>query len=152
MFIILDNSDDEEEGLNESTFTTKQKRNPSRSKPVTKFRNEKGETKLHIAAIAGNYKAVHTLLEQGADVKAEDNAGWTPLHEAANHGFIDIIELLLKHGSDINHRGPGGVTPLYDAGQAGNFEVMEFLLDKNASVKMITDEVSIHEVSICYKV
>ncbi|XP_034240435.1 tonsoku-like protein [Thrips palmi] len=136
---LSDDSDNEEEGLFESTFSAKTKRNPTRSKAVTKWKNERGETKLHRACIQGNIKAVHTLLAQGANVNAVDFAGWTPLHEAANHGHIDLVDLLLKRGADINCKGLGGVTPLYDAAEAGNFEVVEFLLDRNASVHILTD-------------
>ncbi|KAK3748169.1 hypothetical protein QZH41_000754 [Actinostola sp. cb2023] len=51
--------------------------------------NEKGETNLHRAAIAGDGLLVGTLINQGADVNARDYCGWQPLHEACNHGHTD---------------------------------------------------------------
>ena len=40
-------------------------------------RNERGETPLHLACIRGDESAVLSLIEQGADVNATDNAGIT---------------------------------------------------------------------------
>lgn len=50
-------------------------------------KNEKGESQLHRACIAGNVAMVRRLIDQGHPVNVRDNAGWSPLHEAANHGF-----------------------------------------------------------------
>ena len=38
-------------------------------------RNERGETPLHLACIKGDSAAVLNLLEQGADIDANDHAG-----------------------------------------------------------------------------
>ena len=38
-------------------------------------RNERGETLLHTAAIKGDIRTAATLVEQGAEVNATDNAG-----------------------------------------------------------------------------
>ena len=40
-------------------------------------RNERGETKLHVAAISGNLQRVRALISQGADVNTADYAGIT---------------------------------------------------------------------------
>lgn len=40
-----------------------------------KKRNEKGETKLHIAARRGNLSLVKTLISSGICVNEQDNAG-----------------------------------------------------------------------------
>jgi ankyrin repeat protein len=44
-------------------------------------RNGKGETKLHVACIRGNFETVKALIRKGASIDVTCNAGWTPLHE-----------------------------------------------------------------------
>lgn len=51
---------------------------------------------LHLAAKAGHAKAVRLLLEQGADVLAEDYFGRTALHAAARFGHWEVVEELMK--------------------------------------------------------
>ncbi|XP_041376407.1 tonsoku-like protein isoform X2 [Gigantopelta aegis] len=100
-------------------------------------RNEKGETPLHRACIAGNLKQVKKLLDQGHPVNPRDYCGWLPLHEASNFDFSDIVELLLDHGAAIDDRGGegcGGITPLMDAGSSGSLNVMEVLIKHGANL------------------
>ncbi|XP_014664126.1 PREDICTED: tonsoku-like protein [Priapulus caudatus] len=108
-----------------------------KKKPAWNRRNEKGETPLHRAAIAGNQVRVKELMSQGHLVNPRDGAGWTPLHEAANHGHAEIVRLLTKHGAWVNDRGGrhcGGLTPLHDAAQNGHLSVMQVLLDHKANI------------------
>ncbi|XP_054733938.1 tonsoku-like protein [Anastrepha obliqua] len=111
---------------------------------LTIKRNNKGETQLHQACIAGNIELVRRLLDQGHVVNVRDHAGWIPLHEACNHGFRDIVELLLDRGSAvaINDKGGlscDGITPLYDACSNGFLDVVELLLDRGADTAIKTD-------------
>lgn len=71
-------------------------------------KNEKGESQLHRACIAGNLAMARRLIDQGHPVNVRDHAGWLPLHEASNHGFKEIVELLLDHGALINDKGGTG--------------------------------------------
>lgn len=71
-------------------------------------KNEKGESQLHRACIAGNLAMVRRLIDQGHPVNVRDHAGWLPLHEAANHGFTEIVDLLLDNGATINDKGGTG--------------------------------------------
>ena len=111
---------------------------------LTIKRNNKGETQLHQACIAGNIELVRRLLDQGHVVNVRDHAGWIPLHEASNHGFRDIVELLLDRGAAvaINDKGGiscDGITPLYDACSNGFLDVVELLLDRGADTAIKTD-------------
>lgn len=108
-------------------------------------RNQKGETPLHLACIAGNQTLVKQLLDQGHEVIVRDNAGWIPLHEACNHGYKEIVEVLLTRSGNrgINDRGGtkcDGVTPLYDACSNGNLEIVELLLERGADPTMKTND------------
>lgn len=114
------------------------------NRTLTIKRNNKGETQLHQACIAGNLELARRLIEQGHTVNVRDHAGWLPLHEASNHGFRDIVELLLDKGAAvaINDKGGtscDGITPLYDAFANGFLDVAELLLERGADATVRTD-------------
>ncbi|XP_050398300.1 tonsoku-like protein [Patella vulgata] len=134
----LSESEPEEEDTNQETRTRCSRKTNSKAKV-----NEKGETPLHRACIAGHIKKVKKLIEQGHPVNPRDFCGWIPLHEAANHDFYDIVEYLLNHGAHVNDRGGascGGVTPLIDASNCGNMEIVELLVNKGANKLAKDDE------------
>lgn len=70
--------------------------------PYINTPNKAGDTPLHEAAAAGNYKLVYQLLKSGADpsVNLPDNRGMTPLHAAVASGNIKLVKLLLAHGAE----------------------------------------------------
>ncbi|XP_017861360.1 PREDICTED: tonsoku-like protein isoform X1 [Drosophila arizonae] len=114
------------------------------NRTLTIKRNNKGETQLHQACIAGNLELARRLIEQGHTVNVRDHAGWLPLHEACNHGHRDIVELLLDKGATvaINDKGGtscDGITPLYDACANGYLDVAELLLERGADATVRTD-------------
>lgn len=114
------------------------------NRTLTIKRNNKGETQLHQACIAGNLELARRLIEQGHTVNVRDHAGWLPLHEASNHGYRDIVELLLDKGATvaINDKGGtscDGITPLYDACANGFLDVAELLLERGADATVRTD-------------
>ncbi len=45
------------------------------------------------------------LLEQGADVNAQDKGGLIPLHNASSYGHLDIAALLIKYNTIVNATG-----------------------------------------------
>ncbi|CAO3567784.1 unnamed protein product [Mortierella alpina] len=95
-------------------------------------RNQAGQTMLHRACSSGSYANVADLLNQGADIHAQDNAQWTPLHEAALAGHTKVVELLLSRGADPNAQGHGNDTALHDASQNEHEEVVQLLLEYGA--------------------
>lgn len=57
-----------------------------------------GWTPLHLAAEAGSYHAVQSLVKAGANVNNADMSyGRTVLHIAVEGGHRDIVEFLLKN-------------------------------------------------------
>ncbi|XP_034109087.1 tonsoku-like protein [Drosophila albomicans] len=114
------------------------------NRTLTIKRNNKGETQLHQACIAGNLELARRLIEQGHTINVRDHAGWLPLHEACNHGYRDIVQLLLDKGATvaINDKGGtscDGITPLYDACANGFLDVAELLLERGADATVRTD-------------
>ena len=61
---------------------------------------------------AGNYKAVYTLIKDGAEINKE-SIKLTPLMYAARHNRVEIVKLLIAHGADLHKRSSGkGYTAL----------------------------------------
>ena len=50
------------------------------------------------------------LLEDGADVKARDEARQTPLHMAAIFGHVRVASLLLDAGAEVDGKDRNGQT------------------------------------------
>ena len=71
------------------------------------------------------------LVEQGADLAAEDNYGETPLHSRAGH-WNGSIELLIELGADVNCNTDGRGSPLHQAAAVGNLRAAQTLLDHGA--------------------
>jgi ankyrin repeat protein len=52
---------------------------------------------------AGNFKAVHSLIKNGADINKE-SIKLTPLMYAARHNRAEIVQLLIENGADLHIR------------------------------------------------
>ena len=74
-------------------------------------RDASGETPLIKAAEAGDCDAVSSLLQQGADARAESYTQWSALHGAAESGCVECCRLLLSAGARIDARAKSGLTP-----------------------------------------
>ncbi len=76
------------------------------------------DIRLVAAAAAGDLASVQALLEEGANVNADNGFGVTALYSAADWGRVDLVRLLLDHGADPDSnpisrgRSPWGKTPL----------------------------------------
>ncbi|ORX62071.1 ankyrin [Hesseltinella vesiculosa] len=55
-----------------------------------------------IAVSSGRDQVVQILLENGANVNAQNESGQTPLLYAASKNRLDIAKVLLNHGADVN--------------------------------------------------
>uniref|UniRef100_A0A1X7VV49 BRCT domain-containing protein n=1 Tax=Amphimedon queenslandica TaxID=400682 RepID=A0A1X7VV49_AMPQE len=116
------------------------KRGRSDDKVSDNKRNARGETRLQVAVIKGNYIKVKELLEGGADPNVTDNAGWTPLHEACNHGYEDIVELLISYGSLLNVPADNNDTPLHDAVMNNHTRIATILVENGANTSLRNSE------------
>jgi ankyrin repeat protein len=79
---------------------------------------ERGQAALHLV-LDGNRSGpdgvgiTRLLLENGADVNANDGSQETPLHLASKYGMFAIGRVLLIHGANANAVNIRGQTPLH---------------------------------------
>ncbi|MDD2904076.1 MAG: ankyrin repeat domain-containing protein [Syntrophales bacterium] len=113
-------------------------------------RDNQGVTPLIAAARSGKTEVVKLLLEQGADLKAQNpervikrgkkrrkkkiRYGGTPLMHAARGGHADTVRLLLAKGADLNTLdAKHGLAALHWAVYHNQLGAVETLLDQGAN-------------------
>ncbi|XP_072386285.1 poly [ADP-ribose] polymerase tankyrase [Diabrotica undecimpunctata] len=92
----------------------------------------RNSTPLHLAAGYNNVEVAEFLLENGADVNAQDKGGLIPLHNASSYGHLDIAALLIKYNTVVNATDKWGFTPLHEAAQKGRTQLCALLLAHGA--------------------
>ncbi|XP_050293322.1 poly [ADP-ribose] polymerase tankyrase [Anthonomus grandis grandis] len=93
----------------------------------------RNSTPLHLAAGYNNVEVAEYLLENGADVNAQDKGGLIPLHNASSYGHLDIAALLIKFCTVVNATDKWGFTPLHEAAQKGRTQLCALLLAHGAN-------------------
>ena len=61
---------------------------------------QRGNTALHIAALAGHLAVVKLLVERKCDINSKAQGSFTPLYMAAQENHIDVLKYLLSKGAD----------------------------------------------------
>ena len=93
-----------------------------------------GSTPLMYAALYRDIRAARSLLDNGADPNARNDAGATALLWAVDD--LEMTGLLLARGADPNVRSHDGETPLMlAAARVGGGEVVKALIDGGATLK-----------------
>ena len=93
-------------------------------------RSESGSMPLHWALRGHNLKdgsVLRLLLENGANVNAQNQDGRTPLHVASFDGVLEVVRLLLEHGADVEVKDKYGETALQDATYSRHDEIIKLL-------------------------
>ncbi|KAF9881647.1 hypothetical protein CkaCkLH20_00793 [Colletotrichum karsti] len=108
-----------------------------------------GATPLHYAASVPSSTAISTLLEEGADVKAEDLRAYTPMHYGFGYGDWNNVEMLCKHARNLQKqtnpygswemntmtRGTDGAYPMHVAAAQNNKDVIRACLDNKSLIE-----------------
>jgi ankyrin repeat protein len=74
------------------------------------------------------------LLEQEADVVAQDNSHLIPPHLVLSNGSVGAVKLLLENGANIDVLDDNGRTPLHRASDGNHVDVIRLLLQKDAGL------------------
>jgi ankyrin repeat protein len=86
--------------------------------------------RVAIASLKGNVEIVKLLLENGAEVNAEENA----LHAAAYQGNEVILKLLLEYGAEVNAGGGEYALQAALVYWQGSEAIVKLLLENGAEV------------------
>ena len=74
-----------------------------------------GTTLLHSASKSGNMELVRLLIQEGADVNAQDEDGESPLHGAmARSDNYNVARILIDNGADLSSKAVDGKTPFHN--------------------------------------
>ncbi|MCJ7680377.1 MAG: ankyrin repeat domain-containing protein [Candidatus Aminicenantes bacterium] len=95
-----------------------------------------GRTALHWACRGRNIDLIVFLVEQGADVNAQDSSRIAPLHSLASRGNVDALEYLLQKEAHIDLQSYDGQTPLHLAVQNNQIKAASLLIKKGAGLEI----------------
>jgi ankyrin repeat protein len=98
------------------------------------YKNESGNSPLHIATERGFLDIVKALLEKGARVNEINGRGATSIFLAVFHRKFLIIETLIQAEADPNIARNDGSTPLLMATQYGQLEIIQQLIGAGAQL------------------
>ncbi|XP_029313873.1 protein phosphatase 1 regulatory subunit 16A [Cottoperca gobio] len=100
---------------------------------------EQGITQDRIDACRGAKETamladIRALVQNGADLNAQDANGTTLLHIASANGYMSVAELLSEHRAQVEVRDSDGWTPLHAASCWGQIQMVELLVAHGASL------------------
>jgi len=92
-------------------------------------------TPLSWAAFHGHLELVQYLVNQGADIEAQNGDGCRPLHAVAINNHKEIARYIIEEGAVIEATcWRFGTTPLDTAAHDGSPDVLQFLISRGANV------------------
>jgi len=77
-----------------------------------------------------------SLLENGADVEAENVDGLRPIHLAVRTGLVELTELLIQYGANVDAADVYGNRPLHEAVSCHGLHVVHLLVEHGATVNV----------------
>lgn len=100
---------------------------------VVNYRDDKGDSALHIVTARRDVTWMRFLFGQGADINVANNSGDTPLMMAARSGFAEGADALLARGAQVDKPNRLGETPLIIAVQQRNLTLVKLLAERGAN-------------------
>jgi len=87
-----------------------------------------GSTALHYAVFYNHFESARLLIDNYADIDAQNDLGLTPLHWAVDRGHTAVVKLLLEHGASLEIPDRLGFSVLHKAVLSGNLEILSHIL------------------------
>lgn len=108
--------------------------------PIVAGPNREGIARTWATAVkSGDYRAVVTMLEHGANPNLQVGQGESALARAAFRGDPATTSTLLAHGAAVNGTGPNGMTALMVAASNGHLDVVRLLIAYKAAPDLKDD-------------
>jgi ankyrin repeat protein len=94
------------------------------------------QTFLHLAVRLNYYRndMITLLIDNGAQINAQEGVGKSPLHLAVDRGNIEIAKILLEKGIDIELKDGYGYTALHIAAYKDKRTLATLLINRGAKV------------------
>ena len=89
---------------------------------------KKKSDSLMVACENGYTTIVHNLLQNKANINAQDQNGWTPLYFACYYGKTENVHVLLNSNADPNIHNNDNESPLMAAWAKGHVQIVKDLL------------------------
>ncbi len=89
-------------------------------------KSSQGGTPLHLAAMQGHLQCVQLLLDNKADINAQNDNNDTPLHLAVYRGQLACVQILVQHQASLTIRNNNGETPAMLAAEKGHNEIVAY--------------------------
>jgi len=89
-------------------------------------------TAMHLTT---NLQHMRWMLENGADIEAENVQGQRPIHYAVYMRLVEMVELLIQHGANVDAADVDGNTPLHYAARYG-LDIVLLLVQHGAKVNV----------------
>lgn len=118
------------------------RRSTSRKKKVSAVpatRNASGKSPLHLAAEAGNIKALTKILQEEADPNERDFSFNSPLHLAAAANQPECVKVLLSYGAEWQVLNNKGKSSLHEAAAKGSLFAAQALVEAGADANTLMD-------------
>jgi hypothetical protein len=86
-----------------------------------------------------NLECAQLLINQQANVNAQNQYNFTPLMCAAYNGYTDMVQFLIDNRADVDAQSIPGETPLAYAARDGYTDIVKLLIDNQTNVNVQTE-------------
>ena len=101
------------------------------------YKNEYGDSLLHVVSKLGYDKIAELLIKYKADVNIINFDHNTPIHLASFYNNKNIVKMLISNGSNVDNKNCAGCTPLYLAIKDKNYKIATILIENGANIEDI---------------